>query len=420
MYLKPMTTKPARNLGRYLRAGLGLGLLALFGYTLLPGVIYAQYPQGRVNAALITVRAPIDGQVSYSGLQVGQRVSRNQTLASLRDLPERDVRLANLLAQENNIAERAAGLERQIAALNPLLNRLDRDSRNFRKAVISSITAQMGEAEAQVRRAEASLRQLDAQLARIQTLANASFASKAELDRRRAEADVARAELAARRKTHDRLKQEREAAERGIYLSDSYNNAPYSQQRRDEIELQRLSLVNRLGELNAERSQILQQIEAERNRRQSVGDAVATAPAAGILWRVLEGDRATVGAGTPLAQVADCTQLFFEVAQDRRADETLSIGDMAEVELEHGGSRANHRVQLVGLRSEHDTARGELALNSPAAPDQLRWIFAFQPHNTPDGETLDSCPIGRTGRLHYSNTLLDRAARSLGLTARQS
>lgn len=417
MYLKPMAVKTPKKLGRYLRAGLGVGLLAMFGYTLLPGVIYAQYPLGRVNAKLVTLRAPIEGQVQFADIRIGQRVRRDQHIARLRDLPERDVRLANLVAQEANIAERIAGVDDQIAALAPLLKRLEQDNLNFRAAVISSLRAQADEAEAQVKRAEASVKQLDAQLARTQALARASYASKAELDRRRAEADVARSELAARRKTLDRLQQERKAAERGIYLSDSYNNAPYSQQRRDEIQLQRLSLAHRRAELTAERNQILQHIETEKIRRKSIGDAALAAPVGGVLWRLLEAENTTVGSGTPLAQIADCSQLYFEVAQDRRAGEALSIGDMADIEMEHDGGRSIHRVQLVGLRSEHDPGRAELALNTPAAPDQLRWIFAFQPETATAGDPADSCPIGRAGRLQYSNTLLDRIGRHLGLTA---
>ncbi|WP_457826632.1 hypothetical protein, partial [Staphylococcus aureus] len=83
----------------------------------------------------------------------------------------------------------------------------------------------------------------------------------------------AQADLAALRKGLDRLRDERNAAEKGIYLSDSYNNAPYSQQRRDEIELQKLSLVNRKTELEAERAQVERQLEAEQRRRQQMGEA---------------------------------------------------------------------------------------------------------------------------------------------------
>lgn len=410
MYLKPIETIRHPRLGRLLRAGLGLGLLALFGYSLLPGVIYTQYPLGRVNAGLVTVRAPIDGQVAFRDLRVGQRVSQGQALARLSDPPERDVRLANLWAQEHSLADRITSLERQMAGLEPLMERLGRDSDNFRAAVISSLTAQTGEAEAQVKRAEANLRLLETQLKRTESLAGSSYASKADLDRRRADADVAKSDLAARRKALDRLLEERRAAHRGVYLSDSYNNAPYSQQRRDEIELQRLSLINRHAEIVAERAQVRRQIEAEQSRRDLVGNAAIAAPLHGVLWRVLEGDNITVGAGTALLQVADCTRLYFEVAQDRRGEETLSMGDTLTVEFENEGKTILRKAQLVSLRSEHDEARRELALNSPLAADQLRWIFALEP----DMGDSESCPIGRVGRLHYSNTLIDRIARRTG------
>ncbi|WP_300301374.1 HlyD family efflux transporter periplasmic adaptor subunit [Ferrovibrio sp.] len=405
MYMFPLKPQQ-RTLGRALRIALGVFLLGLFGYALLPGVVFSQHPMGRINAELVTLRAPIDGQVSFSDVRVGDTVRRGQALATLRDPPDRDVRLASLEAQHGSLNERSAGLRQQIAALEPFVQRLGRDSQTFRKAVIDNLSAQIAEAEARVRQAEANVRLLDAQLKRIKPLAAANYASGAELDRRRAEADVAHAELAAQRKAAERLRQERNAAEQGVYLSDSYNNAPYSQQRRDEVELQRLALETRLADLEAERTQMQQQIEAERRRREQVGEAAVQATVDGILWRQLESDGAMIGISAPLLQVADCSRIFFEVPRDRRHEETLSIGDSVTVDFERNGQMTPHQARLVGLRSEQDSDRREFALAGGTAPDQIRWVFAVD-----FSGSAEACPIGRMGRLRHGDSLIDRIAR---------
>lgn len=417
MYMSKIKAKPPAT-GRLLRIGLGIFLLALFGYALIPGVFFSQAPVGRVNADLVTLRAPIDGQVSFGDAKIGTPVARGQTLAVLRDPPERDVRLANLQAQSVALTERIGGLDQQIAALEPFLQRLGGDSRNFRSAVVSSLNAQVAEAEARVRQAEANARLLAAQFKRIQPLAEKGYASRADFDRRRAEADVAQADLEAQRKTLDRLRQERDAADRGIYLTDSYNNAPYSQQRRDEIELQKLNLVNRKTELEAERAQVERQIEAEQRRRQQMGEAAMTAPVDGVLWRQLESEGATITASAPLLQIADCSRIFFEVLRDRRTDETLSIGDSVLVEFERNGQMASHNARLVGLRGDQDGDRREFAISSTGTADQLRWIFAVDfasgaQSDNPQAMAAqpESCPIGRVGRLHLSDGLVDRVMR---------
>jgi multidrug resistance efflux pump len=414
MYMPKLKAKTPAT-GRLLRIGLGVFLLALFGYAMIPGMFFSQASVGRVNADLVTLRAPIDGQISFADAKIGARVARGQTLAVLRDPPERDVRLANLQAQSAALSERIGGLEQQIAALEPFLQRLGGDSRNFRAAVINSLAAQVAEAEARVRQAEANSKLLDAQFKRIEPLAEKGYASRADFDRRRAEADVAQADLAAQRKTLDRLRQERESAEKGIYLSDSYNNAPYSQQRRDEVELQRLTLVNRRAELEAERAQVERQIEAEQRRRQQMGEAVISAPVDGVLWRQLESEGATIGTSTPLLQVADCSRIFFEVLRDRRADETLSIGDSAIVEFERNGQMVNHKARLVGMRGDQDGDRREFAISSTGNADQLRWVFAvdFASGTRADNPQTavvqpEACPIGRAGRLHLSDGITDR------------
>lgn len=420
MYMPKIKAKPPGT-GRLLRIGLGLFLLALFGYAMIPGVFFSRASVGRVNADLVTLRAPIDGQISFGDAKIGARVTRGQTLAVLRDPPERDVRLANLRAQGAALTDRIGGLDQQLTALEPFLQRLGGDSRNFRSAVIGNLTAQVAEAEARVRQSEANARLLDAQFRRIEPLAEKGYASRADFDRRRAEADVAQADLAAQRKTLDRLRQEREAAERGIYLTDSYNNAPYSQQRRDEVELQRLNLANRKTELEAERAQIERQIEAEQRRRQQVGEAVIIAPVDGVLWRQLESEGATIGTSAPLLQIADCSRIFFEVLRDRRADEVLSIGDSAMVEFERNGQMVSHKARLVGIRGDQDGDRREFAISTTGTADQLRWIFAVDfTAGARDGNPQhmvtqpEACPIGRTGRLHLSDGLLERVTRKAG------
>ncbi|MEK9969551.1 MAG: HlyD family efflux transporter periplasmic adaptor subunit, partial [Ferrovibrio sp.] len=157
MYMPNLKAKTPGT-GRLLRIGLGVFLLALFGYAMIPGVLFSQASVGRVNADLVTLRSPIDGQISFGDAKIGERVTRGQMLAVLRDPPERDVRLANLQAQSAALAERIGGLEQQIAGLEPFLQRLGGDSRNFRTAVIGNLTAQVAEAEARVRQAEANSR----------------------------------------------------------------------------------------------------------------------------------------------------------------------------------------------------------------------------------------------------------------------
>ena len=423
MYMPIIKAKSAAT-GRLLRISLGLLLLALFGYAMIPGIFYSQLPTGRVNAELVTLRAPIDGQVEFGNAQIGERVKRGDVLATLRDPPDRDVRLANLQAQVASLTDRIDSLDRQTAAMEPLLQRLGGDSVNFRNAVISNINAQIAEAEARLRQAEANARLLDAQLKRIEPLADKGYASRADLDRRRSEAEVARAETTALRKGVDRLNQERDAASRGVFLSDSYNNAPYSQQRRDEIELQRLSLATRRSELEAERGQVQRQLEAEQRRRQQVGEAAIAAPVDGIVWRLLESDGATIGSSVPLLQVADCSRIFFEVARDRRSNDMLSIGDTATVEFERNGRMVAHKARLAALRGDQDGDRREFAVTTAPGIDQLRWIFAVDFVNGGNGAATEgqpeSCPIGRTGRLQVQESLLDRLSRKLDIVFRAS
>lgn len=409
---KPMQ-KSRHAYGRFLRIALGIFLLALFAYALLPGTLLSPHQAGRVNAELVTLRAPIDGRIAYADINVGDRVEAGQTLAVLRDPPERDIRLPDLEARLRSLQERIAGIDGQIAALSPILERLESQSQDFRAAVIASLDAQIAEAIAEVKRAEAGIRLADSQLKRIQPLAAASYASAASLDLRRAEAETARANLTARQQVLERLQKEREAAAKGVYLSDSYNNAPYSQQRRDDVELQRLTLISRKSELVAEHDQLSRQIETEQRRRSLMGEAVIAAPVNGVLWRLAETEQATIGIGSAIIQIADCNRLFFEVLRERRGEETPAIGSTTDVEFSEAGETVTRKARLVALRGDADSDRREFAITSGSTADQLRLLYAIEGDA---GNTTAACPVGQSGRLSSGVSPIEQLARRLMAT----
>lgn len=415
----PSVTKSSLPIGRLLRIGLGAFLLALFAYALLPGTLTGAVTAGRINAELITLRSPIDGRIAFGAERVGDRVQQGADLGVVADPPERDVRLPDLEAQLKSIEERRTGIIGQLASLEPILERLGTESRDFRSAVTASLDAQVAQAQAQLKRADASLQLTELQLKRIQPLAAKGFATQADLDQRKAAVDTAHADQAAARKALERLLKERAAAENGIYLTDSYNNAPYSQQRRDEVELQRLTLTNRRIELDAEREQLRSQIDAERRRRQQVGEAVFKAPANGVLWRLLVSNGATIGTGAAVIQMVDCSRLFFEVTRDRRGEETPAIGTTADITFSDAGKTYARTGRLVAIRGEQDSDRGEFAIASAPQPDQLRLIYALAPAGGQDAPA--ACPVGQSGRLNSGDSLLGRLVSKVsGLTGRLS
>ncbi len=383
------------NLGRPLRLALGLFLLALFAYTLLPGTITGGGQSGRINAELITLRSPIDGRVTFGTARIGERVSAGQSLATVNSPPDRDVRLADLEAQYKALTERLASITTQQEALSPIVSRLDGENKGFQTAVIASLDAQIAQAVAKVRRSEAAIVLAEAQYKRIQPLVAAAYAAPAELDQRLATLNISRADLVADQKALERLRKEREAAEKGIYLNDSYNNAPYSQQRRDDVELQRLTLATRRADLEAEVAQLRRQVESERRRRLQVDGAVMQAPVAGILWRQLESEGATIGTSAPLLQVVDCGRLFFEVIQERRGEETPAIGTRVNISFSDGKQQTTRAAQLAAIRGEQDSDRGDIAIAGNLQANQLRLIYALASAT----DSQQSCPVGQTGYL---------------------
>lgn len=384
---------------RLLRIGLGVFLLLGGLYVLIGEHLAGVSADATVNARINVVRAPIEGQVRLAVRSIGARVRSGELVAELaderfdvarllnleRDRDQQKIELQRVAAHRAMLTEARAGFASQLAI--------------YQQGRIGQIVARIAEAKAAEEAATARLREAEASLKRANDLSVRGVQTAANLDRARAAHDVAQQELEGLRQRTSYAAAELASARDGVFIGDSYNDAPFSAQRMREIDI-------RLAELAAERRQIEEraaqferQIQAERLRVHGMTTAALTARIDGMAWDFLVDDGEYARRGQDLVKLVDCNALVVTASVTEALYDQLSIGAPAQFRLfgdervfdatitRLGGSGAEQLYAnlAVGPSAEH-LARFDVTLSAPA--------LIRQPDLT--------CPIGRTGRVIFT------------------
>jgi multidrug resistance efflux pump len=242
-----------------------------------------------INAQVLTVRAPVDGVLDLRVRNLGTRLDANEPLGTVTDPRPDELRITDLrqtLAQAEADLRRLEDLTTALVASRAAYVQQAQDYGTGRTR---QVDARLAEANASLEAALARLREADATIRRTTDLARQGIQTAADFNRSRATFEVAGQEVEAARNRIVYLTIEAEAARRGVFLGDSYNDAPSSQQRVRELD-------QRIGELSAEvrernrRIVILETaIDEERVRLARFREATIAAPAPGVLWEIMTG-----------------------------------------------------------------------------------------------------------------------------------
>ena len=347
-----------------------------------------------VNAPVVTVRAPVAGQLQMAPRQLGSRVSRGEVLASLQDPLVDRIRLDDLLME----ARLEAAAEAQIAALlsetQSIREDLAEQTRSDRARRLEELREHLSHAEARLTILETGgvtlengdQQLLDAVAQDADRLPGEPRLDALVLDHARERVDVLRIAL--------------RAAEENVFLRDG-NEAG---QRLREFDKDISILASHREEAQERSAAVRERADRERIRVNGLTGGDLQAPVDGLFWEVLEAEGVTVQRGDPLLRLVDCQATLVTVSVTERVYNGLKVGQAATFRLggtsevldatisrlAGSGAAAVYRSLAVAPSQRH-LERYDVALIVPA----LRQAG-------PEG-----CMIGRTGRAFFETRPLD-------------
>ncbi len=406
---------------RLTRLIVGTALVLLAVWILIGEQLSGASADAVVNARLSTLQAPIAGEVALGARALGGRVQADEELGRITDPLVDRIRLADLELERSFAQAELTYAQALVEGAQDGISALEARTDAFRTHRVAQIEDRLAHARAR--------------LALLEQAGLAADSSPGSEPSRTADPmpdgrDIADAELAAllddgqsgagpdaragslvgpvaleyARERVDILETELRAAQGGVFLGDGYNDAPWSEQRAEELR----TLVRDRRAAQAEAASRLQAVERRVAAAQVAVSRLTGAPLVstvnGQMWEVRADDGEHVERGQDVMVLLNCGSLVVTLSVTESVYNRLSLGDEARFRLAGDGRDFAATVTRLG-GSGALTFYQNLAV-APSPEHLERFDVALL---VPElGTTPDlACPVGRTGRAFFDRRPLD-------------
>jgi multidrug resistance efflux pump len=379
----------------------GLTLICLACYIILVESVTVVSSDAVINSRVAVVRAPINGVLTLEPRTIGQRVRNGEPLGNLSNPRADDTHLLGLERAASELETDITRLRAQIASLEESRSGLRERAEAYREGRIRQLELRIEEQAALLASAKAQSAESSAALRRAEALQFRGVQSVAMLDNVRTAHEVNALNIRAAAVRLDSLHTELEAATKGVFLGDSYNDTPYSSQRLQELEVRLAELGTVLEERAQRLTKTREQVAAERQRLALIRDALLLSPVDGLVWETPSGNGEYARWGQDLLRLLDCTTVIVTASVGESDYNRLKVGDPAQFRLS-GTSRVFDAQVLRLAGAGAAGVYGNLAI-MPGAEHLARYDVALAvPDLAKDPEL--GCAVGRTGKVVFSGT----------------
>ncbi|MBN8829874.1 MAG: HlyD family efflux transporter periplasmic adaptor subunit [Sphingomonadales bacterium] len=382
---------------RKVRVSLAVVLIATGAMGFVPYVFNDISTQAAINAPLIRLTATADGTVAE--LPPSGRYFARPTEIKLLDLSQDTGEVADLKAQAEFAAAQMDLAKRQLAELDGQRTHLVQRAALFTGATSASLGDARDTLVAELRGCEADRAAQFAARERARSLAAQGFISAAGVEKAEAAAELTANSCKSTAARLHAVDVKRGAANAGVFIGDSYNDAPYAVQQSDRLLLQRQVVEKTLSDATAQYSQ------ARLRLRDALARASYRAPAGTLIWSQNSSSGAAIRAGEPVLDLVDCRRRFVQVALPERKAETIRPGTQANVRLIGGSDWVQGEVvNIMGGAGRKETA---LLAADPAAASGEREISIQVALPRQDADKLSAgrkCDVGRLAEVRFSRS----------------
>jgi multidrug resistance efflux pump len=389
-----------------------LGAFLLLGglYVIVGEHLSGTSADATINARTSVLRAPVEGLAEFAVRNIGARVSPEETVVRISDSSFDTARLIDLERARSTLDADLARIKAQSAAVDEARTVLQAQAKAYQQGRVRQIWSRIAEAQATLNSAEAKFREAESALDRTKELSSRGIQTTITLDRARAQYDVAQQEIASARERVTYLTAELSSAQNGVFIGDSYNDAPFSIQRIREFDLRLAELAAEAENVSRRLKLTIEQISAERVRVNRLTSADLAVQNPGIVWNFLASSGEHVNRGQDLVRFVDCSAVMVTASVSETVYSGLRVGMPAQFRL-----NGNDRVFTATITRLGGSGAAGLysTLAIGPSPEHLtRFDVALTvPELTSDPDL--SCAVGRTGRVIFTGGPLASLRQSL-------
>lgn len=398
---RPTTGRPSRKrAGRILKVGSAVAVAVVGACAVLANQGIVASDDALVSAYVISLRSPINGVVSGIGSRVGAPVKSGDLLAHVENTRVNDQSVADLQAHLRRVQSDLRAADNQLNDLAGMKTMLSNRWDAYRFWVLKRMDASVDLAQRTLDAKVSQRDQAQREWNRKAPLAASGYVSQSDLDKARAEFDVADRQAGALRGQLAASQIAASAATQGVLTEGSDGDVPYSAQRQDEVSMRIADVNHTIASLQAEEAETRARLDTEDKRIGLMRSASMLAPAAGMIWKLGASQGEWVSVGDSVAEVVDCRAAFFIAAIPQDEFSSIKIGSEAHFRLSGETlERVGQIVSVTGdasLRSDRNLAATPLPQSRPTAMVRV----SITPSENSDG----ACLVGRTARVLLPTT----------------
>lgn len=393
---------------RLTRLVIGFFVILIAGFIIIGEQLSGTSSDAVINARLTTLQAPVAGTVEMDRRPLGSMVEENERLGTIENSRVDDVRLNDLRRERAFAAAEVERLSATIDEIETALEGLRLRAETYRDERVRQLQRQVEAARSRQAAAEARLSEQRAALRRSQELNQRGIETAASMESNQAAVRVAELEV------DDALQQLAErailldSARRGTFLGDGTGDAPFSEQRIQDLSLRRGETQAGLEAEKARAAALDRRIEAEQLRVNRLKSAEIISNVDGHVWEILADSGETIQQGQPLINLVDCRTTLVTLSVAENIYNRLKIGDEAAFRMRGGGELFPGSVtRLAG--SGASTIYRNLAV-APSQKHLERFDVTLLVPAMREHPEL-GCAIGRTGRVFFQSRPLDMLRR---------
>jgi multidrug resistance efflux pump len=380
---------------RILKTLVGVAVVAVAGWMPVRALLQTTSTEAVINARLITLRAPIEGQIDrLTSVAVGTELRSGAAVLGILNSRAERGRLDSLVQLVSQLEGEIGALTTRQTELVKLHQDYTSNAESFRVSRIAQLKSRMAETQSEISAATARHEEARQNLERAQALAEAGTGTLVTLERAQRDATVAKQTLEALGHRRNTLDVELVALGKGVFVGDSYNDRPQSLQRADDITLKLNEIASDIGQRQSRLVSVRTELAEERGRYARRSMAALVAPTDGSVWEIMTSPGESVVLGQDLVRLLDCSGLVVTATVGEAAYNNLHVGQTARFRFR--GESTDYHGRVISLTGVA-TAPANLAIQPAAlAKEPYRVTVAM-----PELVKATRCSVGRTGRVTF-------------------
>jgi len=380
---------------RAFKSALGLAIVVIAGVGPVQRLLELSSVEAVVNARLVSLRAPIEGKIEADmAATIGAAAPKGRPMLRISNSRADRARLDDLQRQVDQAEAERPVIVKRLARLKEIHEQISNQARAFQAGRVRELEERILDLKAQASATEASESEAASTLARTKTLAASGYQTTVAVERAERDAKVATQNQTALNHRLFAVEVELEAARRGEYVGDSYNDRPSSLQHADDLSIRVAETESELNAHDQRLAKLHAARDAEAARYSELSSVTLSSPAEALVWEVLVAPGEEVRKGQDLLRLLDCSGAIVSVTVREAVFNQLRLGDSAQFRFSGQSRKYNGTIVRVS--------------GSAAPPDNL----AIQPTGLSSGGyriavsvpdlAATQCAVGRSGTVVFN------------------